>query len=62
MNELLLFIKETSLANFADGSTIYATCKDIDKLKYSLEKKSELFEEINMVVNPKKFQTIIISK
>ena len=53
MNELFLFIKETNLENFADGSSIYATYKDIDKLKNSLEKKSELFEEINMVVNQK---------
>ena len=43
MNELFLFIKETNLENFADGSSIYATYKDIDKLKNSLEKKSELF-------------------
>ena len=62
--EWIIFVykRDKSRQIFADGSSIYATYKDIDKLKNSLEKKSELFEEINMVVNQKKFQTIIINK
>ena len=32
INDLLFFIKETELANFADDSTIYVGCKDLTNL------------------------------
>ena len=64
INDLLLFINEAKLANFANDNTIYAK-RDINELLRSLEKESEVaikwFSDNNMIVNPKKFQAITIN-
>ena len=63
INDLLFF---TKLANFADDNTIYAAKRDLNELLRLLEKESEVaikwFSDNNMIVNPKKFQTIIIKR
>ena len=66
INELLLFINEAKLANFADDNTIYAAKRDLNELLRLLEKESEAavkwFSDNNMIVDPKKFQAIIINR
>ena len=62
----MFFINEANLPNFADDNTIYAAKKDLNKLLRLFEKESELaikwLSDNNMIVNPKKFQAIIINK
>ena len=66
INDLLFFINEAKLANFADDNTIYAAKRDLNELLRLLEKESEVaikwFSDNNMIVNPKKFQAIIINR
>ena len=65
INDLFFFIKEAELANFAGDNTIYVGSKDLTELSEILRKKSETainwFETNNMIVNPNKFQSMIIS-
>ena len=64
LNDLFLFIKKTSFHNYADDNTLSAT--DIDDLIEILTDESQ--ETIDwlklnqMIVNPKKFQAMFISK
>ena len=37
INDLLLFIKETDICNFADNMTLYAYGKDLDTISNKLE-------------------------
>ena len=64
INDLLFFINEAKLANF--DNTIYAAKRDLNELLRLLKKESEVaikwFSDNNMIVNPKKFQTIIIKR
>ena len=66
INDLLLFINEAKLVNFADDNAIYAAKKDLNELIRLLENESEVaikwFSDNNMTVNPKKFQGIIINR
>ena len=66
INDILFFINEAKLANFADDNTIYAAKRDLNELLRLLEKESEVaikwFSDNNMIVNPKKFQAIIINR
>ena len=66
VNDLLLFINEAKLANFADDNTIYAAKRDLNELLRLLEKESEVaikwFSDSNMIVNPKKFQAVITNR
>ena len=66
INDLLFFINEAKLANFGDDNTIYAAKRDLNELLRLLEKESEVaikwFIDDNMIVNPKKFQGIIINR
>ena len=61
INDLLLFINEAKLVNFAGDDTIYAAKRDVNELLRLLEKESEVaikwFGDSNMIVNPKTFQT-----
>ena len=65
-NDLLFFINEAKLENFADDNTIYAAKKDLNKLLRLLEKEIEVAvkwsSDDNMIVNPKTFQAIIINR
>ena len=66
INDLLLFINEEKLANFANDNTIYVAKRDLNELLRLLENESEkaikCFSDNNMIVNPKKFQTIIMNR
>ena len=65
INDLFLFIKEADLANFADDNTLYVSKKNLAEVLELLETECETainwFKENNMVVNPDKFQTMIIT-
>lgn len=64
LNNLFLFIKKSDLCNFADDSTIPAICKDLHHLIHILIEQSEnaiaWFHNNNMIVNPGKFQPLIL--
>ena len=66
IHDLLLFINEAKLANFADDNTIYAARRDLNELLRWLEKESKVvmkwFSDKNMIVNPERFQAIIIDR
>ena len=66
INDLLFFLNKAKLANFHDDNTIYAAKRDLNELLRLLEKESEVaikwFSHNNMIVNPKTFQAIIISR
>ena len=65
INEFLFSIKEAELANFADDNKIYVGSKDLTELLEFLRKECETainwFKTNNVIVNPEKFQSIIIS-
>ena len=66
INDLLFFTNVAKLANFADDNTIYAAKSDLNELLRLLEKESKVtikwFSDDHMIVNPKKFQAIIINR
>ena len=66
INDLLFFINEAKLASFAHDNTIYEAKRDFNELLRLLEKENEVaikwFSDNNMIVNPKKFQAIIINR
>ena len=66
INDLLFFISQVKLANFADDNTIYTAKSDLNELSRLLKKESEAaikwFSDNNMIVNPKKYQEIIIKR
>ena len=66
INDLLFFINEVKLANFADDNTIYEAKRDFNELLRLLEKENEVaikwFSDNDMIVNPKLFQAIIINR
>ena len=66
INDLLFFVNEAKLSNFADDNTIYAAKRDLNELLRLLEKESEVaikwFSKNNKAVNPKRFQASIINR
>ena len=42
INDLLLFIKETDICNFADDTTLYACGKELDTISFKLEIKRNI--------------------
>ena len=66
INELYLWVSKTGLLNFADDNTISAAENTIEKLISTLEPDSQAaidwFKINEMVVNPDKFQAIVITK
>ena len=66
INDLYLWITKTDLLSFADDNTISAAEKTIENLISTLEEESqaaiEWFKMNEMIVNPDKFQAIIIKK
>ena len=66
INDLYHWITKTDLLNFADDNTISAAEKTIENLISTLEEESqtviEWFKMKEMIVNPDKFQAIIIKK
>ncbi len=63
---MLLFIEKSDIVNFADDNTISAFADTIPDLIRILESESDVaikwFEMNEMIVNPDKFQAIIINK
>ena len=66
INDLIGFIKKSSLYYFADDNTITAFEKDITLLKETLQNEAEIaiqwFKGNFMIVNPGKFQAMIINR
>ena len=66
INDLLLFIKETDICNFADDATLYACGKELDTISFKLEietkRAMQWFKDNEMVTNPSKFQLTFLSK
>ena len=66
INDLIGFIKKSLLYNFADDNTIAAFEKDITLLKETLQNEAEIaiqwFKGNFMIVNPGKFQAMIINR
>ena len=66
INDLLLFIKETDICNFANDTTLYACGKDLDTISNKLELETstaiQWLNDNEIVANPSKFQLIFLSK
>ena len=64
LNDLLPTLKLSDLFNFADDNTISTTADNIDHLLLTLKHESELevkwFTENQIIVNPDKFQAMIL--
>ena len=65
-NDFFYVILVTSAHNFADDNTLSSSAKIIDNLISILESESKIainwFKDNHMIVNPGKFQAIIIDK
>ena len=66
INDLLLFINETDICNFADDTTLYAYGKDLATISNKLEPKTntttQWLNDNGMVANPSKFQFMFFFK
>ena len=66
INDIIYFITESDIINYADDNTISSSAKSIPELIKLLESESEIainwFNNNDMIVNPDKFQAIIINK
>ena len=66
INDFIAFIKKSSLYNFADEKAITAFEKDLTLLKETLQNEAEIeiqwFKDNFMIVNPGKFQAMVINK
>ena len=66
INDLLLFIKETDICNFADDATLHACRKDLDTISNKLELETNTaikwLKDNEMVANPLKFQLMFLAK
>ena len=66
INDLLFFIKETDICNFADDTTLYACGKELDTISFKLEIGTntviQWLKDNEMVANPSKFQLMFLSK
>ena len=66
LNDLLATLKMSELYNFADDNTISTASKNMSNLIQTLEKESETavdwFNQNKMIVNPEKFQAMLLEK
>ena len=66
INDLVLFLENSTLSNYSDDNTISAFADTIKDLITTLEKESNIaieWLEVNkMIANPDKFQAIIINR
>ena len=66
INDLFFFIESSSIHNFADDNTLAAWANTISDLINKLESDSniaiEWFKMNKMIVNPNKFQAIVLNK
>ena len=65
-NDLFFFIEKASMHNFADDNTLSAWGETVSKLIDTLESESNIaidwFTKNEMIINPDKFQAIILDK
>ena len=65
INDIILFFEKSDLYNYADDNTISAFANTINELINILQSESETaiswFQNNEMIVNPEKFQAIIIN-
>ena len=58
INDLIIFIKETDICNFADDTTLYACGKELDTISFKLEIETKAaiqwLKDNEMVANPSK--------
>ena len=66
LNDLLTTLENSEIYNFADDNTISSISKEKEALLTTLEKESEKaadwFRRNNMIVNPEKFQSVILER
>ena len=66
INDLFFFVSDVSLHNFTDGNTLLAFAETNLELIYILQSGSEIvidwFKNNKMIVNPDKFQAILLEK
>ena len=66
INDLLLFIKEKDICNFAGDATLYACGKDLDTISNRLELETnsaiQCLKNNEMVANPSKFHLTFVLK
>ena len=64
LNDIFSFIKKSSLHNYADDNTLSAFAADTDNLIEirTDESQNDLMKLNQMIVNPRKFQAMFISK
>ena len=66
INDLILFIKQANLHNYADDNTNTYFSKSLSYLKTTLENESaeaiNWLKQNNMLVNPKKYQVLFLSR
>ena len=66
INDLLMSTKNSELHNFADNNTITCSSRTLSQLIKDLQieanKATDWFKMNNMIVNPEKFQAIIIDR
>ena len=66
INYLFMYVKNFDLHNFADDNTISCVSSSLNELISELEKEGNIatqwFTDNSMVVNPEKFQAIIIDR
>ena len=64
INDLLLFIKETDICNFADDNTLYACDVSLEnvirRLQNELINTNKWLENNSMIANPSKFQLMFL--
>ena len=65
LNDLILWLKNSDLHNFADDNTTVVPCNNLTSLCQILEKESESaidwFKNKSIIANPNKFQATILS-
>ena len=65
INDIIFVMKQSDFSNYADDNTISAWANSIRELVNKLESESEIaikwFKDNDMIVNPDKFQAIIMN-
>ena len=66
LNDMLWFVEKTDICNFADENTIYSCAKSINDVTENLQSDLKIalkwFKDNQMMVNPGKLQSMIVSK
>ena len=62
LNDLLTTLENSEIYNFANDHTISSISKEKEALLTTLEKAFDWFRRNNMIVNPEKFQSMILQR